>query len=76
MKLSDRILKLAEGYYLLRNQSEGLKKHSFRFEGVPWQQDDDAIKRSSDGWSLRVYEIEGNVGATVYEPNGMFSTYS
>ena len=68
---------LIEGYYVLRRESGGLRKHCHHFEGLPWMNDvGGPVRVSRDGWKLQVYDFEGSVGATVYEPDGTFSTYS
>jgi hypothetical protein len=67
---------LIDGYFKLRQQSEGLKEQSHRFEGLFWRPEGDTAVRESDGWQLSVYRREGQIEACVMRPDGTFSTYS
>ncbi len=68
---------LIDGYFKLRSQSEGLREHGHRFEGLFWRwEDGDKAVRESDGWTLSVYRSEGHIEACVKRPDGTFSTYS
>jgi len=67
---------LIDGYFVLRRESTGLNKHSPRFEAVPWMSDGECAVRQSEGWKLSVYQIEGQIEASVSRPDGTFSTYS
>lgn len=68
---------LIEGYFNLRQRSEGLKSHSSRFEFLPWHPvGKSAVRYSPDGWKLCVYRIEDGLEASVSQPDGTFSTYS
>jgi len=67
---------LIEGYYNLRQQSDGLKS-IHRFEALPWtEHDGQAVRRTEDGWKLSVYRVEGDIEACVSNPDGTCSTYS
>lgn len=67
---------LRDGYFDLRQQSEGLKTAGVRFEAMPWRLKGSSIFRESDEWKLSVYCVEGQIEACVTEPNGQSSTYS
>ena len=67
---------LIDGYFALRQTSQGLAEHSPRFEGLPWRDDGGEAVRSSNGWKLSVYRIEGQIEASVLRPDGTCSTYS
>ncbi len=71
-----RMRDLIEGYYTLRQHSDGLKI-IHRFEALPWiEQGGRAVRRTEDGWKLSVYRVEGDLEACVSKPDGTFSTYS
>ena len=66
-----------EGYHLLRRASVGLRRVSHHFEGCAWTGDDRMqIRRSADGWELRVYEIGDEIEACVVNPAGESTTYA
>lgn len=68
---------LIDGYFALRQDSDGLKQQSPRFEALPWRGDgEQAVRKSDDGWKLAVYRIEGQIEACVSRPDGTSSTYS
>ncbi len=67
---------LIDGYFVLRQDSAGLKKQSPRFEGLPWRQEDDKAVREAGKWKLSVYRLDDGFGVTVYRPDGTFDTYS
>ena len=68
---------LRERYYALRQDSAGLRAHSEQFEGMPWTlRENMAIRRSADGWELRVHVVDGDTEACVIQPDGQASTFA
>ncbi len=67
---------LIDGYFKLRQQSEGLQEQSHRFEGLFWQSEGNGVIRKSGGWELHVYPCEGHIEACVIAPSGESKTFS
>ena len=68
---------LRERYHTLRQRSAGLRALSRHFEGLPWTfRKKTAIRRSANGWELRVYVIDGDTEACVIQPDGQASTFA
>ena len=68
--------KLVDHYHRLRNDSSVLRDGGARFEGRAWHADDAAMVRKAEGWTLRVYPIEGGVEACLIDPKGVSRTYA
>jgi hypothetical protein len=68
---------LSEAYKKLLQGSVGLRAHANRFRGRHWSGDNrQAVRKSRDGYELRVYRIEGGVEACVIRPDGQSFTYA
>jgi hypothetical protein len=68
---------LIDGYFRLRQDSEGLKAYGHLFEARPWSKRDDcAVRKSEDGTVLKVYLVEGDVEACILFVDGSCKTYS
>ena len=67
--------RLREGYSRLRRTSL-LGAETGPFEGVAWKSGPDGIIRHAHGRTLKVYEIEGQIEASITYPDGTCKTFS
>ncbi|MFB6449266.1 hypothetical protein [Bradyrhizobium tunisiense] len=61
-----------EDYFRLRKSSEGLKEESPRFEGMPWA----LTRETNDGWTMKVYRVDGDVEVCVIAPDGTSKSFA
>lgn len=68
---------LIDGYFYLRQGTSLLRQQTDRFEGKEWKlRDHMMIRKSDDGYELRVYEIEGDIEVCIIAPNGGTKTFA
>jgi hypothetical protein len=67
-----------DAYYVVRRQSVGLRRESWRFEGRPWAvaQDGAEERQSCSGWLLRSFYDKNEPVVVVIDASGDAREYA